>query len=79
MSLSLACRYGSMRKTNKSSLYDFLQDLLGEAGTISNGDGYIIDLAAALRATMNLPNTFKELALRILNDIPKVYNIIICL
>ena len=57
-------------------MYDFLQDLLGEDGTILNRDCYIIDLAAALRLTKNLPNTFKELALRILNDIPKVYNII---
>ena len=67
VSQPLACSDGGMRKTNKSSMYDLLFDLLGSVGTISNGDYYISDLAAALRATVNLPNTIKELAIKNFN------------
>ena len=62
VSLPLACRDGGMRKTNKASIYDFLVDLIGDIGTISNDDCYIIYLAASQHAAMNLPNTFEELA-----------------
>ena len=76
VSQPLACSDGGMQKTNKSSMYDLLFDLLGSVGTISNGDYYISDLAAALRATVNLPNTIEELAIKILTDIPQIYKII---
>ena len=65
-----------MRKTNKSSAYDFLVDLIGDTGTISNDDFYIIDLAASLRAAMNLPNTFEEIAMKILSGVPQGYKTI---
>ena len=76
VSLPLACGDGGMRKTNKSKMYDFLHEMMGELGTISSGDSYIIDLAATLRASVNLPKTFEELAMKVLGDIPKVYDTI---
>ena len=76
VSLSLACGDGGMRKTNKSKMYDFLTDLVGEGKPISNEDCYIVDLAATLRATVSLPSTFEELAMKILADIPGLYKVV---
>ena len=69
VSLSLACEYGGMRKTNKSKMYDFLTDLVGEGKAISNDDCYIVDLASTLRATVSIPSTFEELAMKILDQL----------
>ena len=77
VSLSLACGDGGMRKTNKSKIYDFLiEQLVGDAKAVTDGDCYIVDLAAALRATVSVPSTFEELAMKILSDIPAMYNIV---
>ena len=37
---------------------------------------YILDLAAHIRSMVKVPNPFKDLALQILNDIPRNYNTI---
>ena len=78
VSLPLACGDGGMRKTNKSKLYDVLKSL-GSDFTITRCDGenyYFIDLAATLRATVNLPNTFEELAIMVFSDISQFYKLI---
>ena len=77
--LALAHADGQRRKTNKSALYDHaLSSSQPETSTISE-DGskvYILDLAAQLRGMTKVPDTFEDLAGKLLNDIPVEYEIV---
>ena len=37
---------------------------------------YILDLAAIIRSMIKIPNTFKDLALLLLSDVPRQYNVV---
>eukprot|EP00794_Sanderia_malayensis_P020780 gene20780-biopygen14596 len=79
--LSLATCEGIRRNTAKSKLMDAaLQSILETEGQSNENQGslrvYILDLAAYIRSMVKVANTFSELALQVLNDIPKNYSII---
>ena len=79
--LSMATADGARRKTAKSKLFD------AALSSITNGDRepsdvdtenkvYILDLAAAIRSTVAIPDTFRDLSLQILSQLPKNYETI---
>ena len=79
--LSMATAGGARRKTAKSKLFD------ATLSSITNGDRepsdvdtenkvYILDLAAAIRSTVAIPDTFRDLSLQILSQLPKNYETI---
>ena len=65
--LALAHADGTRRKTNKSALYDHAlscsQPKVSMTG--SGKKAYILDLVAQLRSMTKVPDTFEELALKI--------------
>ena len=65
-------------KNNKSALYDHaLSSSQPKISSTRNGKkAYVLDLAAQLRSMTTVPNTFEELAVKILNDIPREYETI---
>ena len=73
--LALAHADGERRKTNESALYEHaLASTQPKASTAGSGKkAYVLDLAAQLRSTTKVPDTFEELAVKILNDIPRAY------
>ena len=64
------------RKTNKSKLYDVVEPECQHSNDFTERTTrYLIyDLAATLRSMMVTPNTFKELSIKFLNDIPQQYD-----
>ena len=74
-SLPLQSADGMMRKTNMANLYGALQTITDHNLTIDSFSGkkyYIFYLAATLRSTTKLPRTFVELAMKLLNEVPKM-------
>ena len=48
-----------------------------EVGRCSNSENYyVVDLAATLRTAKNLPATFEDLAMKLLQDIPATYKVV---
>ena len=77
--LSIAHGDGSRRKTNKSALFDVVLNATYSVTTNAVKEGievYILDLAAQIRSTINIPKTFEELALRIFKEISQRYDIV---
>ena len=77
--LSIAHADGSKRKTIKSALYNAALSSTMSSTIDLPLEGQkvcILDLAALIRSTVNVPPTFEELALKIYSDIPKGYIII---
>ena len=69
--LSLATSDGCRRKTVKSKLFDAaLTSVSSEEGLPGNISCYVMDLAASLRCIVKLPNTFEDLALKLLSELP---------
>ena len=73
--LSLATADGMRRKTAKSKL---LQAALASTVTdiehVDDATCYVVDLVAIIRSTVRIPDTFRELAMKLLNEIPRQYN-----
>ena len=77
--LAIAHADGEKRKTNKSDLYKHAVNPSLSSAARANVDGsriYILDLAALLRSTVKIPNTFEDLAMQILNGIPMLFSTI---
>lgn len=79
--LSLATCDGTRRKTAKSKLFSAaLTSLEVERIEIESTEGrkacYILDLAAIIRSIVRPPDTFRELAIMILREIPSQYSVI---
>ena len=71
VSLPLASADGNRRKTNKSKLYDVIEPTCPKTPVSHDKPKkYLIyDLAAVLRSKLSTPNTFRELAIQLLNEI----------
>ena len=68
-----------MRKTKKSNLYGAIDSLSNHNISPENYTrvNYLfVDVAAALRAVKNVPKTFEDLAIKLINDVPQRYNIV---
>ena len=79
--LSIATCDGIRRKTAKSKSFDAaLPSLIENDAQYSDGQYahriYILDIAAIIRSLVKVPNTFKDVALRLLSDIPIRYDIV---
>ena len=79
--LSMATCDGIRRKTAKSKLFDAALPSLIENDAQYPDDQYahriyIPDIAAIIHSLVKIPNTFKDVALRLLSDIPMRYNIV---
>ena len=75
--LAIAHGDGQRRKTNKSVLLNYILTHQ-EASTsippnIQGEKVYILDLAAVIRSTVKVPDTFEQLALKLLQGIPEQY------
>lgn len=76
---SLAHPDGTRRRTTKSKLLDLFLEYCKVVSSSQLPDksevsAYIVDLMAMVRLVTQIPETFGELALKILNFIPKGYN-----
>ena len=58
----IALAYGSLVKTNKAKLLQFLEKDMLPLDTIATGATWIIDGVALLQSIKNIPATFKEIA-----------------
>ena len=72
---------GIRRKTAKSKLFDATLPSLIENDAQYPDDQYahriyILDIATIIRSLVKVPNTFKDVALQLLSDIPMRYNIV---
>ena len=78
--LAIAHADGEKRKTNKSALYKFAFNSMPSSQTVEYSDGrnkvYILDLAALLRSTVKVPDTFEDLAMKIYHSVPTTYTTI---
>ncbi|XP_046854152.1 uncharacterized protein LOC124447292 [Xenia sp. Carnegie-2017] len=79
--LSIATYDGIRRKTAKSMLFDAALRSLIENDAQFPDDQYahriyILGIAAIIRSTVKVPNTFKDVTLRLLSDLPMRYNIV---
>lgn len=79
--LSLATCDGTRRKTAKSKLFNAAFTSLEVESieiepTERRGACYILDLAAIIRSIVRTPDTFRELALKIVRGIPSQYSVI---
>ena len=57
----------------KSNLYDAIDSLSNHNISLENYTGVdylFVDVAAAQRAAKNVPKTFEELAIKLINDVP---------
>ena len=84
VSLPLASADGARRKTAKGKLLENLSSLEDREINIetlpTSQKVYILDHVASIRTIVKVPNTFEDLALILLNGIPKnVSNNIYCL
>ena len=67
--LALATSDGCRRKTAKSKLlHTALESIISDEEAPENATCYIIDLAASLRSIVSMPDTFRELARKILRE-----------
>ena len=79
--LNLATCDGTRRKTAKSKLFDAALSSM-EADSVAFKEMepskvcYILDLAAIIRSIMKTPDTFRQLADKILQEIPNFYQLI---
>ena len=80
VSLPLASADGARRKTAKGKLLENLPSLEDREINIetlpTSQKVYILDHVASIRTIVKVPNTFEDLALILLNGIPKMYQII---
>lgn len=72
---------GIGRKTAKSKLFTAaLTSLMENDAQLSDDQHarrvYILDLAAIIRSMVKVPNTFKDVALRLFSDLPRQYNVV---
>ena len=68
-----------MRKTKKSNLYGAIDSLLNHNISLENytGVNYLfVDVTAALTAVKNVPKTFEDLAIKLINDVPHRYSVV---
>ena len=68
-----------MRKTKKSNLYGAIDSLSNHNISLESytGVNYLFaDVAAALRAVKNVPKTFEDLAIKLINDVQQRYNLV---
>ena len=74
--LSLCNADGSMRKTNKSKLAkNILSRIIEESSDFNKiHTAFIVDFMALVRTMSQLPETFEELALKLVQHIPKGYH-----
>ena len=78
MPLSIATSDGARRKTAKSKLFDVAPSPIANSDRkprdVDTPDKvYILDLAAAIRNTVAIPDTFRELSLDILAQLPEYF------
>ena len=73
--LSLCNANGSMRKTNKSKLSQIIMSKSNEEVTDASKENtvYIVDLMALIRVITEIPNTFEDLAIKLISILPKGY------
>ena len=78
VSLLLASADGAMRKAKKSNLYGAINSLSNHNKSLEIIDvNYLfVDVATALRAVKNILKTFEDLAIKLINDVPKRYNVV---
>ena len=73
--LSLATADGMRRKTAKSKLLEAVHSFtITDLEYVDNAACYVVDLAATIRSTVRIPGSFRELAMKLLNAIPRQYN-----
>ena len=73
--LSLATTAGMRRKTAISKLLDAaLASKVTDIEYVDDTTCYVVDLVAIIRSMIRIPGTFKELAMKLLNEIPRQYN-----
>ena len=76
--LSLSMLDGSSRKTAKSTFFEAAISSIDTDPEIpKDASHYVIDLAALLRSVVKVQNTFRELATKLLHDIPRRYEAVI--
>ena len=72
--LALAASDGIRRKTCKSKLMDaVLSSVVTDNMNTDHATCLVIDLIATVRCIAKVPNTFRELALQLLHQIPSMY------
>eukprot|EP00794_Sanderia_malayensis_P020850 gene20850-biopygen15376 len=79
--LCLATSDGTRRKTAKSKLFPIaLSSMEVDNITLDQSDMrpqcYILDLAATIRSTVKPPNTFRELAKKVIKEVPNTFKIV---
>ena len=69
---------GKKRKTTKSVLYNAaIASNQAPLSNITEGKRvYVLDLAAILRSTTKVPNTIEDLAIKLLQQVPQIYDTI---
>ena len=73
--LSMATGDGIRRKTAKSSLLDAaLSSVIAENDVVDNVTCYVVDLVAAIRCINKIPDTFRQLAVKLRQDLPRKYS-----
>jgi hypothetical protein len=70
--LALASADGTMRKTQKSKLMEIME--LPTVDTIPSNSTYIVDVIAQIRSLVGVPETFRELARKLLSLVPKQHH-----
>ena len=78
VSLFLASADGAIRKTKKSNLYGAINSLWNHNKSLEiTGVSYLfVHVATALRAVKHILKTFQDLAIKLINDVPKRYNVV---
>ena len=73
--LSLATTDGMRRKTAKSKLLEAaLASTVAGIEYVDDTTRYVVDQVAIIQSTIRIPDTFRELAIKLLNEIPRQYN-----
>ena len=73
--LSMATCDGIRRKTAKNKLLDAaLSSVIAENDGVDNVTCYVVDLVASIRCISKIPDTFRELAVRLRQDLPRKYS-----
>ena len=73
--LSLATADGMRRKTAKSKLLEAaLSSTITDLQYVDDAACYVVDLVATIGSTVRIPGSFRELAIKLLNAIPRQYN-----